>query len=378
MLCSVLHDLGRLRETVERVIREPLGGVAARYLACHAGWAAFCLGQREHSALFYAAAVEENPDSVLFAHLLAEAKGELLPFEMLEALLAAPDERVYQDLVLAQDIGADNPHWILVDNKVQLHRLVRGRHFWPLSYELPAEALEVVRLRRTQMASPEEHGSDLDGGTVRWIVKKPASMGGVGNTVLRGGLDTLPEALLQSSAPCLLQEYVRPPLLLRSRKFSVRLYVAAYDFLPDRLEAYASSLGLVILAPSEYSDTAESPEDRGRHITNQSATMQTLASGQVEGFEFTQDFGFLEDELSKQSGPRFEEVWTRLKDVCGCAFRGRGESPLLHAVRAVVRVAGEVGNGQRCLAIAVGSLRSPRGHLARSCRCSRKVSTVSS
>jgi len=118
-----------------------------------------------------------------------------------------------------------------------------------------------------------------------WIAKPFASSKGEGIFLVDSDKSLPPK-------DCVVQQYIKNPLLIGNKKFDVRLYILVTSISPVRI--YLHEYGLVRFATHEYSD--ESPiDDLCTHLTNFSI------NSKEEGFKQCQGLQDLNDECSKWS-----------------------------------------------------------------------------
>jgi tubulin polyglutamylase TTLL5 len=104
-----------------------------------------------------------------------------------------------------------------------------------------------------------------------WIMKTVGMSRGRGISIVSDISD------VSYSAPVVVQEYVRDPLLINGHKFDLRLYVCVTQF--DPLEAFISSIGFARFATSTYTESAASLSDLSVHLTNTSVSEKVSAGG---------------------------------------------------------------------------------------------------
>ena len=142
-----------------------------------------------------------------------------------------------------------------------------------------------------------------------WIRKPLASSRGRGVAVLAA-----PEKLARSCKECLVQHYIRRPLLIGGVKFDLRLYVAVTSFCP--LRAYLYPDGLARFATAPFSDAKESLKDKGVHLTNVSVNKHRaafdVASGDGRGSKWS--LGALWEHL-RCAGMDVDDLWRRMHDL---------------------------------------------------------------
>lgn len=142
-----------------------------------------------------------------------------------------------------------------------------------------------------------------------WIRKPLASSRGRGVSVLAA-----PEKVARSCKPCLVQHYIRRPLLIGGVKFDLRLYVAVTSFCP--LRAYVYPEGLARFATAPFTAARETLKDKGVHLTNVSINKHRagfgVASGDGAGSKWS--LGALWTRL-RGSGVDVGDVWRRIHDL---------------------------------------------------------------
>ena len=168
------------------------------------------------------------------------------------------------DLIAVNSCSFDHPMWGILDNKVSLHCLLTSSSaeplpFWPTGFVLP-EAMEAASLADSEIDASQNAVVGMEGPKMsgsrsqqnarhepRWVSKSAAGWGGHGVAFLgslprgaapkeEGIADTFSVnvdrrlSMLCSSADLggvstdwLLQRYVSSPLLIKGRRFSVRV-----------------------------------------------------------------------------------------------------------------------------------------------------------
>ncbi|KNC53200.1 uncharacterized protein AMSG_09284 [Thecamonas trahens ATCC 50062] len=183
--------------------------------------------------------------------------------------------------------------------------------FFPLTYLLPQGEASLRRKMRT-----------LKGGTP-WIVKPRASARGNGIQVISRASE------VPSGKSCIVQRYIKSPLLINGTKFDIRLYVAVMSVNP--LTVYLFDDGLVRFATVKYAPGADSWSNRFMHLTNYSVNKHNTeykAAGAEAGSESgsESDGGSDESQAHKWSlaalkqyfaehGIGGDEVWERVDDL---------------------------------------------------------------
>lgn len=237
----------------------------------------------------------------------------------------------YQDDLLQLNWRFDAPQWRFVGTKVGLHSVLdadpTAEAYWPESYALPHES------RAAMMAARAQPGS-------LWIVKDSASSGGYGMRILSS--ESVTEAALapsKGSNEALLQRYIKRPLLLAGRKFSVRLYVVVLGW-PAR--AWVCSEGQLLFCAHDYGSevTAEAlTNDRMRHLTNQQLNVKA-SDADHELFEQlvspSEDSSFEEEEEEPIRFPK--DISEAMREAVAEAVKASkvcGPPPSLAAVAAL-------------------------------------------
>eukprot|EP00977_Amphora_coffeiformis_P016763 scaffold5296_cov163-Amphora_coffeaeformis.AAC.18 len=152
--------------------------------------------------------------------------------------------------MLESNVGPfDDPLLIHLDDKIRLHELLTSTGtnetecFWPTGFVLP-EQLSEFQARQFDPLS-------------RWIVKSRSGYGSHGNTIVTAG-DVANERDIPTSSlngdSVHVQKVVTPPLLLKERVFSLRIYVTY--FIQDGAY-YISQHGLVKLAALPYVESTD-------------------------------------------------------------------------------------------------------------------------
>ena len=123
-----------------------------------------------------------------------------------------------------------------------LHKLLSRdldatREWYPEGYLLPQEY--------TLLKAADDDLGEIEG--CCWILKEAKGNGEVGPQLL----PAINEELLQRPE-CVVQKYVQDPLVvLRNRKFSIRIYVVSLHIQPQKV--FISNKGLLVFCEDEYS-----------------------------------------------------------------------------------------------------------------------------
>lgn len=159
----------------------------------------------------------------------------------------------------------DDPSLRLLDDKVQLHRILskhadRTKSFWP-----PGMVLSTATTAAEVHETLYGRGADS-----LYFLKERSGYGSHGNRILSGSeVNVISQEVMGSmdDSERLLQAMVNPPMLVHGRKFSLRIYVIFFS----TAEVYLSSSGLLKLAALEYaSDDSVDPKV---HVTNSGSGM---------------------------------------------------------------------------------------------------------
>jgi hypothetical protein len=212
------------------------------------------------------------------------SRSSLVPPDIISGV---PDQDNFRDLIKINQCPFDDASLVLLDDKVNLHKLLmrdrsKTSSFWPEGVIAPNDIDNLRQLIE----------NDTDS---LWISKQRAGYGSHGNIILSA--QEIPVLNVQEQE-CLIQRMVEPTLLLDSRKFSLRIYVVYFS--PD--EVYLSSQGLVKLASEPLTDPQS--RDSRVHMTN---------SGR-EAAMTQKDLVYLKAELGKQ-GFSYEDFWGDLRSA---------------------------------------------------------------
>lgn len=142
-----------------------------------------------------------------------------------------------------------------------------------------------------------------------WIKKPLASSRGRGVSVL-----ARPAKVSQTCKPCLIQHYIRRPLLINGMKCDLRLYVAVTSFQPLRVYLYPD--GLVRMATTAYKQGKASLKDRGMHLTNVSVNKSRpgFKGHEVDGHGSKWSLGVLWAHLAQQ-GTDVRLLWAQIHSL---------------------------------------------------------------
>ena len=152
----------------------------------------------------------------------------------------------------------------------------------------------------------------MEAGAGVMIVKPPNYYCGIGIRLINK-----PAELPQKKNRTVVQEYIDRPLLIRSLKFDLRVYVLLTSVCPLRLYLYED--GLVRFATKEYSNNPEDIDNKFIHITNFSVNksnkefVYSERPGEYEGHKWSllTLWRYLDQEL----GLDWRPVWERTKEV---------------------------------------------------------------
>jgi tubulin polyglutamylase TTLL4 len=127
-------------------------------------------------------------------------------------------------------------------------------YFYPRSFILPEDSIEVSQKWAERRL---------------WMVKRFAASKGEGVELVDSSVSSPP------TNACIIQEYISRPLLVKSKKMDLRLYVLVTSLAPLRF--YLHEFGLARLATLDYGEEIDVSE-RGAHLTNVSINRE------LEGF----------------------------------------------------------------------------------------------
>ena len=175
----------------------------------------------------------------------------------------------------------------------------------PFAFELPGDFDEFLK--------------DWERRPNQWYIMKPRSSSrGRGIKLLKKVSDV--EKKSGHARECIVQRYVKDPLLINGYKFDMRVYVLVTSF--DPLRVYISREGLARFATEPYSSDASQMKARRCHLTNVSINKKSKkfvanedASRDGEGSKWTLSAlqRHLEKERVVESWDR--QVWFQVKDL---------------------------------------------------------------
>ena len=119
------------------------------------------------------------------------------------------------------------------------------------------------------------------------------------------------EEILLTSGKVVVQEYIERPLLVKKRKFDVRLYLLLTSL--DPLELFLYQDGIVSICSEEYSSEADTQLSKTAHLTNYSVN-KTHPSFCLKDHRWS--LSHLRRELEQEQGVDWGPVWERTKEVC--------------------------------------------------------------
>mmetsp|Transcript_8584 Transcript_8584/g.18134 ORF Transcript_8584/g.18134 Transcript_8584/m.18134 type:complete len:648 (-) Transcript_8584:1219-3162(-) len=229
---------------------------------------------------------------------------------------------VYLSFAKVNNSPFDDPDLINLDDKILLHSVVMephrdGKDFWPRGYILPQD----LDLFSAECNADENDVSDEKSRSRnKWILKERSGYGSHGNSIASADevIKMYNSTSNLTAEPILCQRIVDPPMLVNSRKFSLRIYViyfAGGKMLSSEdgekcidAEIYVSTEGLVKYASASYvDDTGKSNDDdalNDQYMTN---------SGRGDGRSSQQhDLKQLQREL-EMSGIDYNNIWDEIE-----------------------------------------------------------------
>jgi hypothetical protein len=244
------------------------------------------------SLLLYAA---DNCDTILYKWLYIATRRKPKPSDF--SLNQMNDGQGIQKFAEINNSAFDDPFLVYLDDKLLLHRVLtsfpEAQQFYPQSFVIPRE------LSQFQDACKNRDDN--------WMLKDRSGYGSHGNRVVSASVIKYSS----SSESALCQQLIQPAMLLRGRKFSLRIYAIYFPKGKDltreeeRLEeVYISTNGLVKLASAEMD--SNNPLD-DQYMTN---------SGRGDGRSAMQyDLNYLRSELKKDNIIKYDSLWGEIEDA---------------------------------------------------------------
>ena len=122
---------------------------------------------------------------------------------------------------------------------------------------------------------------------------------------------TIPDDILLQGGRCVVQEYIDRPLLIKGRKFDVRLFLLITSV--DPLIVYMYSDGLVSICCEKFTMDREELGNKHVHLSNYSINKNH------EGFNFKEHrwkLSRLWSYLRQEHGVETDKLWEETKEVC--------------------------------------------------------------
>ena len=188
----------------------------------------------------------------------------------------------------------DDFQLIHLDDKVNLHDLIKTCPFWPVGFVLPRD---IHQLR--------EESSDEKADF--WVWKERSGYGSHGNCILTTEEAVRKAVNLDRSVLC--QKLIEPSILCQSKKFSIRIYVVYFAPSANILDgkSFLLNTGLMKLASEEYLE----------HSTNlqSNENVYMTNSGRLESDGMVQhDLDYLQTFLENKFGPSsYNCLWTKIR-----------------------------------------------------------------
>lgn len=235
-------------------------------------------------------------DSIMFKWLLATTQKKHIG--------SHPFSNSIQQFAAINNYGFDDPCLVYLDDKILLHSVIAVdslasvNGYYPQSFVIPQD------LDQFKDACKNDDNE--------WMLKDRSGYGSHGNQIVAAAkvLEYTP-----SDEPILCQRIINPPMLLRGRKFTIRIYVvyfpkgnSAVGSLDDcadlEAEVYLSSAGLVKFASAEAYGNG-SLEDK--YMTN---------SGRDDGRSAMQyDLEYLERDLDENDQFAYSILWNKIENI---------------------------------------------------------------
>ena len=261
----------------------------------------------------------------------------------LDELMSLPDIHRRRFEFVRVNIGPlDDPNLLQMDDKVLLHRLLTAspeirnqtQSFWPAGWVLKKGS--VPRQKSSNMAANE---IELPSG--KFILKERAGYGSHGNVIVDSWQQAVEDAAaafpLSSASDnhqdeLLVQRLILPALLLRGRRFSLRVYAVLIGRRQSRVSsrsddssypaAYISNQGLVKLAAVPMNETClrEGSETSARLYMTNSGRGNTM---QQETLDYLrQELMILNHSISSNGQSySFDGIWQAIVEASRCTLQ---------------------------------------------------------
>jgi len=207
----------------------------------------------------------------------------------------------FLSLVSINHSAFDVPHYLILDDKIRLHRLLthplnneRTVTFWPRGFVLPEEK---EAFRRYRDDNPRKG----------FIVKDPAGYGSHGNRIYRRDDDD-DTFLGEREQSVLCQELILPSSSRRhgtNRQFSLRVYVVTFYDARGDLRVYVARNGLV-----KYASTPRNDDD-----DNSNNDISSIATNSAQYGNEDNQIDWDVWKTRKDCVDDFEGLWEDLKSI---------------------------------------------------------------
>lgn len=268
--------------------------------------------ERFQSAMQLLSGVTDYSTSPLYKWIHLSSQIDKLVSLPLEPLLCETAD-AYLIFAKANNSPFDDPCLINLDDKVRLHSVLsgcdcRGKIFWPKGYILPKEYDSFLADECTSNNAKFINEK-------KWVLKERSGYGSHGNSIASTDEVVSMYDAGELVEAILCQRIVEPPMLISSRKFTLRIYVIYFPGgtmrngqEPMDSEVYISTEGLVKYASAPYIGDAANPF--GADLDDQYMTN----SGRGDGRSAPQhDLHQLQRAFQK-NGADYQMMWEGIED----------------------------------------------------------------
>ena len=179
--------------------------------------------------------------------------------------------------------------------------------FYPKTYLLPTELPDLLAAMGSSSSSSSSSSDSSD-----LFVYKPAYGGqGLGVSIVKDASE-----LTDTSSEWVVQEYIKRPLLIDNRKFTIRLYCLVTSFDPPRVYLYQD--GIIKFTSMDHSLDHADATDIRRHVTNMAANKgragyKTALEGENDQSGSRWSLHAFFRYLNAQGGVNVTHIWSEMQ-----------------------------------------------------------------